>query len=60
MARISAVELPFDIARRHRLTGLGPWLLVTEVCLTRTGRRILLAEDYHRGAQIGFNVRRQR
>lgn len=60
VARISAVELPFEIARRHRLTGLGPWLLVTETCLTRTGRRILLAEDYHRGAAIGFNVRRQR
>ncbi|MDL9979258.1 GntR family transcriptional regulator [Microbacterium sp. ASV49] len=60
VARISAVELPFEIARRHRLTGLGPWLLVTETCLTRTGRRVLLAEDYHRGAAIGFNVRRQR
>ncbi|WP_292679952.1 GntR family transcriptional regulator [Microbacterium sp. SCN 69-37] len=60
VARISAVELPFEIARRHRLGGLGPWLLVTETCLTRTGRRILLAEDYHRGAAIGFNVRRQR
>ena len=60
VAWISAVELPFDLARRHRLTGLGPWLLVTEVCLTRAGRRVLLAEDYHRGALIGFNVRRQR
>ncbi len=60
VARISAVDLPFDLARRHRLTGLGPWLLVTEVCLTRAGRRILLAEDYHRGSLIGFNVRRQR
>ncbi|MGN8024610.1 GntR family transcriptional regulator [Microbacterium sp. 22242] len=60
VARISAVELAFDLARRHRLTGLGPWLLVTEVCLTRAGRRVLLAEDYHRGSLIGFNVRRQR
>lgn len=60
VARISAVELPFDVARRHRLTGLGPWLLVTEICLTRVGRRVVLAEDYHRGAEIGFNVRRQR
>lgn len=60
IARISAVDLPIDIARRHRLSGLDPWLLVTEICLTRTGRRVLLAEDYHRGAVIGFNVRRQR
>jgi len=60
VARITAVEMPIDIARRHRLVGLGPWLLVTETCLTRTGRRVLLAEDYHRGGLIGFNVRRQR
>ncbi|MFT4221299.1 MAG: GntR family transcriptional regulator [Microbacterium sp.] len=60
IARISAVDLPIEVARRHRLMGLGPWLLVTETCLTRTGRRILLAEDYHRGGRIGFNVRRQR
>ncbi|BAK35194.1 putative GntR family transcriptional regulator [Microlunatus phosphovorus NM-1] len=60
VARISAVELPAEIADRHRLTGLGPWLLVTETCLTRTGRRVLLAEDYHRGAMLGFNVRRRR
>ncbi|MFT4214768.1 MAG: GntR family transcriptional regulator [Microbacterium sp.] len=60
VARISAVELPIELARRHRLVGLGPWLLVTETCHTRTGRRVLLAEDYHRGGMIGFNVRRQR
>ncbi len=60
VARISAVEMPVDIARRHRLVGFGPWLLVTETCLARTGRRVLLAEDYHRGGAIGFNVRRQR
>ncbi|MGN6199577.1 GntR family transcriptional regulator [Humibacter sp.] len=59
-ARISAVELPSELARRHRLEGLGPWLLVTETCLTRTGDRVMLAEDYHRGAAIGFNVRRRR
>ncbi|WP_336629726.1 MULTISPECIES: GntR family transcriptional regulator [unclassified Microbacterium] len=60
IARISAVELPIEIARRHRLTGLGPWLLITETCVTRAGRRVVLAQDYHRGAAIGFNVRRQR
>lgn len=60
MARISAVELPIEIARRHKLVGLGPWLLITETCLTRSARRVMLAADYHRSAMIGFNVRRQR
>jgi GntR family transcriptional regulator len=60
VAHISAVDLPDAVQERHNLSGLGPWLLVTETCLTRSGRRILLAEDYHRGSLIGFNVRRRR
>jgi GntR family transcriptional regulator len=60
LARISAVNLPADIKDRYSLGGLGPWLLVTETCLTSSGRRVLLAEDYHRGGAIGFNVLRRR
>lgn len=60
VARITATELPAEIEERHALAGLGPWLLVQETCLTRTGRRVLYAEDYHRGDAIAFNVVRHR
>ena len=59
-ARISAVELPETLEKRHNLTGLGPWLLVHETCLTRTGDRVLYSQDYHRGSLIGFSVLRRR
>jgi GntR family transcriptional regulator len=59
-ARISAVELPAPIESRYSLHGLGPWLLVSEVCVTRSGQRVLLADDHHRGQRIGFNVLRRR
>lgn len=60
LATISAVELPEEWSERHRLAGLGPWLLVTEVGLTKEGRRVLYARDYHRGDEISFSVLRQR
>jgi GntR family transcriptional regulator len=60
VARIRAVELPSDVAERHALAGLGPWLLVEETCVSRTGRTVLLAQDYHRGDDIAFNVVRRR
>ncbi|TAM67751.1 MAG: GntR family transcriptional regulator [Microbacteriaceae bacterium] len=59
-AHISAVDLPPDVEKRHNLGGLGPWLLVTETCITRSGTRVLAANDYHRGDVIGFNVLRRR
>lgn len=59
-AHISAVELPADVESRYNLAGLGPWLLVTETCITRSGTRVLLAQDYHRGDAVGFNVLRRR
>ena len=59
-AHLSAVSLPTDIEERHNLAGRGPWLLVTETCITRSGRRVLAAQDYHRGDAIGFNVLRRR
>jgi GntR family transcriptional regulator len=58
-ARISASNLPADAEERYHLAGLGPWLLVSETCLTRAGTRVLLAEDYHRGSEIAFNVLRR-
>jgi GntR family transcriptional regulator len=60
VARIRAVELPQDVAERHALDRLGPWLLVEETCVSRTGRRVLFAQDFHRGADIAFHVVRRR
>jgi GntR family transcriptional regulator len=60
VARIRAVDLPSDVAERHALVGLGPWLLVEETCVSRTGRTVLLAQDYHRGGDIAFHVVRRR
>jgi GntR family transcriptional regulator len=59
-ARISAADLPEAVEARHNLSGLGPWLLVHETCLTRTGERVLYSQDYHRGSLIGFSVLRRR
>jgi GntR family transcriptional regulator len=60
VARIRAVDLPPSVAERHALDGLGPWLLVEETCVSRTGRSVLFAQDYHRGGDIAFHVVRRR
>jgi GntR family transcriptional regulator len=60
VARIRAVDLPTSVAERHALTGLGPWLLVEETGVSRSGRRVLFAQDYHRGGDIAFHVVRRR
>jgi GntR family transcriptional regulator len=60
VARIRAVDLPTSVAERHALTGLGPWLLVEETGASRSGRRVLFAQDYHRGGDIAFHVVRRR
>lgn len=60
LATISAVDLPSEWERSYNLEGIGPWLLVTEVGLTRAGRRVLAAKDYHLGSEISFSVLRQR
>jgi GntR family transcriptional regulator len=57
-ARIQAVDLPDDIAHRHSLAGLGPWLLITETVITSSGSRALCSWDYHRGDAFAFNVLR--
>ncbi len=60
VATISAVELPQEWQQRYKLTGLGPWLLVKEVGMSRRGERVLYAADYHRGSEMSFSVLRQR
>jgi GntR family transcriptional regulator len=59
-ARIRAAELPPGVEAAHALGGLGPWLLVEETCVSRAGRRVLFAQDYHRGHDIAFHVVRRR
>lgn len=59
-ARIEAAELPEEVAERYSLQGLGPWLLITETAITRSGRRVLRSANYHRGGRFGFNVVRHR
>jgi GntR family transcriptional regulator len=59
-ARISAVDLPGEAAEKFRLSGLGPWLLVAESCVSQSGARVLYSEDYHRGSELAFNVLRRR
>ena len=57
-ARITAVNLPAELATRYGLEGLDPWLLIEETSFTRDGNRVLYSRDYHRGDRIGFNVLR--
>jgi GntR family transcriptional regulator len=60
-AHISAVGQPRD---QDVLSGIdlppGPWLLVSERCVTRDGRCVLLSRDYHDGEMFSFSVVRRR
>jgi GntR family transcriptional regulator len=60
-AHIRAVDGPEP---EDELPGLslpnGPWLLVSERCVTREGRCVLTARDYHHGAMFTFSVLRRR
>lgn len=58
-ARITAANLPADVAERHQLSGMDPWLLIEETSFTQAGGRVLYSLDYHRGDLIGFNVLRR-
>jgi len=60
-AHIQAVESPqpedaLDAGRLPR----GPWLFVNERCVTREGRCVLAARDYHLGEMFTFSVLRRR
>ena len=60
-AHIKAVDRPqpedelADDALPH-----GPWLYVNERCVTRDGRCVLAARDYHLGEMFTFSVLRRR
>jgi GntR family transcriptional regulator len=60
-AHIKAVDRPEP---EDELTGdalpRGPWLYVNERCVTRDGRCVLAARDYHLGEMFTFSVLRRR
>jgi len=58
-ASVTAVELPDAVAARHGLEGFGPWLLVTETCLTGDGEAVVYAQIYHRAEIFSFNFSRR-
>ncbi|MFZ1382033.1 MAG: GntR family transcriptional regulator [Scrofimicrobium sp.] len=60
LAVISAVNLPEEWEDRYNLAELGPWLLTDEICLTKTGKPVMFARDYHRGTDITYRVLRNR
>jgi GntR family transcriptional regulator len=59
VARLRAIDLPEDVQTRYSLKGSGPWLLITETAITATGRRVLLASDYHLGEKFTFSFVRR-
>lgn len=60
-AHISVVTEPTGVdALADGELPAGPWLLVTEQCVTRTGRCVLLSRDYHLGGIFSFSVVRRR
>lgn len=60
LATIGAANMPSDWAERYGLGGLDPWLLVNEVGLTKSGKPVLYAFDYHHSPEVTFTVLRQR
>jgi GntR family transcriptional regulator len=60
-AHIQAVDSPQpeDELADHTLPR-GPWLYVNERCVTRDGRCVLFARDYHLGEMFTFSVLRRR
>ena len=60
-AHISVVAEPLV---EDALSGIdlaaGPWLMVNEQCVTRTGRCVLISRDYHLGSVFSFSVVRRR
>ena len=60
-AHISVVSepLPEDALPQIDPEG-GPWLMVNEQCVTRSGRCVLISRDYHVGRMFTFSVVRRR
>lgn len=60
-AHIQAVDCPQpEDALVDRELPRGPWLYVNERCVTREGRCVLAARDYHLGEMFTFSVLRRR
>jgi GntR family transcriptional regulator len=59
-ARIRAATLPRSIAQRLEIDPRTPWLLMTQICMTETGRLVIYSYDYHRGDSVAFDVVRRR
>ena len=60
-AHIQAVDRPGpEDELADRTLPDGPWLFVSERCVTRDGRCVLAARDYHLGEMFTFSVMRRR
>jgi GntR family transcriptional regulator len=60
-AHIQAVDTPLPEDELVDTTlPRGPWLFVNERCMTREGRYVLAARDYHLGEMFTFSVMRRR
>ncbi len=60
-AHIQAVQAPLpEDALPDLDLPAGPWLYVNERCVTRDGRCVLAARDYHLGDMFTFSVLRRR
>ena len=58
-ATVSAVPLPEDAGIRYGLAGVGPALLITEICYNPAGVPVIYAIDYHRGSHFSFSFMRK-
>jgi GntR family transcriptional regulator len=60
-AHISVVDRPLPEDSLEEISDtMGPWLVVNEQCVTRTGRCVLVSRDYHLGGMFSFSVVRRR
>jgi GntR family transcriptional regulator len=58
-AAVSAVNLPADIVKSHKLMDFGPALLISETCFNTSGLPVIYAMDYHRGSHFAFSFLRR-
>ncbi|MGA2872234.1 MAG: GntR family transcriptional regulator [Candidatus Dormibacteria bacterium] len=59
VARVSAVQLPRALLRRHKLASGVPWLLMIQTNTTEEGVPVIYSHDYHRGDCFTFDVLRR-
>lgn len=58
-ASVSAVVIPEDVRKRHKLGQFGPSLLITETCFDAGGIPVVQAAVYHRGSRFSFSFARR-